>query len=76
MERFEYHITSHDAETFSKMGFLCSTDGACKLEDLPAGEATALLNILNEQGRQGWELIQILFGNDNITAFWKRRISS
>jgi hypothetical protein len=31
-------------------------------------------SLLNERDEQGWELIQLLFGNDGIVAFWKKEI--
>jgi len=30
--------------------------------------------ILNGRGSEGWELIQIFFGEDGVVAFWKRLI--
>jgi len=28
--------------------------------------------MLNERGKQGWELVQISFGKEGLMAFWKR----
>jgi hypothetical protein len=31
-----------------------------------------LTDILNNRGREGWELVQISFGRDGLMAYWKR----
>lgn len=74
MEYFEYQITSHGAEEFTRMIYFCSADGDCGLEEVPADEPEALTRVLNERGRDGWELVQLMFGRDGVMAFWKRRL--
>ncbi|GBE31174.1 MAG TPA: hypothetical protein ENH07_08935 [Nitrospirae bacterium] len=74
MTRFEYEISAHPAETFEQVNFFCSVEGECSLKELPGDQVNMLMNLLNEQGRQGWELVQIFFGRDGVLAFWKRRI--
>jgi len=74
MERFEYEITRHSADLFSKVAYFCSEKGDCGMESIPSHEPQILVDILNERGMQGWELVQLLFGNDGVLACWKRRI--
>ncbi|MEW6614942.1 MAG: DUF4177 domain-containing protein [Thermodesulfobacteriota bacterium] len=74
MERFEYKITKHPAGTFRELVYFCSESGKCTLEQVPSDQTEILNNILNEQGRQGWELIQLSFGKDGIMAFWKQKL--
>ena len=45
MEYFEYQITSHGAEEFTRMIYFCSADGDCGLEEVPADEPEALTEV-------------------------------
>ena len=74
MPRFEYEITKHTAETFNELVYYCNETGQCSLEEIPADQATVLQGILNERGWEGWELLQIAFGNNGLVAFWKRPV--
>lgn len=74
MERFEYSITRHPAESFRETAYFCTAEGACRLEDVPVDQTAILENLLNERGKHGWELVQIAFGTSGLLAFWKRRI--
>jgi hypothetical protein len=76
MERFEYDITRHKSDEFRRVVYFCSDTGDCSLEDVPAEEQTGLVEILNERGLKGWELVQLLTGKDGVLACWKRRISA
>ncbi len=75
MERFEYEITRHNSDEFRRVVYFCSDTGDCSLEDVPADEAQVLVDILNERGQDGWEMVQLLTGKDGVLAFWKRRVS-
>jgi len=72
MNRFEYTITLHPAETFRKVAFFCTREGECTLDDLPMDEIETLKGILNDRGEQGWELVSIAFGRNGLFAVWKR----
>lgn len=74
MQRFEYEITSHDANTFNELVFYCSESGQCNLTDIPPDQTTILQNILNDRGWEGWDLVQISFGKNGLLAFWKRQV--
>jgi hypothetical protein len=74
MERYEYDVTTHAADTFSRLVYFCSAEGNCTLEEVPAEEPQILVDLLNERGLEGWELIQLLFGKEGVMACWKRRI--
>ncbi len=76
MERFEYEISTHGGNTFTKLTYFCSEKGECSLEEVPAEEPQILVNLMNERGKQGWELIQLVFGRDGVMTFWKRRLVS
>jgi len=72
--RFEYEITKHPAEEFSKLIYFCSAQGECALNELPLDQLKLLVKLLNQRGDEGWELIEIFFGKDGIVAFWKKAI--
>jgi len=74
MDRYEYEISTHAADTFSRLIYFCSEQGTCTLEGVPAEEPQILVDLLNERGVEGWELIQLLFGKDGLMACWKRRV--
>jgi hypothetical protein len=74
MERFEYEISTHEGNAFIKLAYFCSEDGECSVSEVPAEEPQVLVDLMNERGLQGWELIQLVFGKDSVMAFWKRRL--
>jgi hypothetical protein len=73
METFEYDITMHPSEMFKKLVYFCSEEGECSVNQVPDDQNAILAKILNEKGKQGWELVQLSFGKDGIVVFWKRR---
>lgn len=74
MDRFEYEITRYPSETFSRVVYFCTDTGDCGIDEIPSEEPQALVELLNERGDQGWELVQLLFGNKGVMACWKRKI--
>jgi hypothetical protein len=74
MEIFEYDLTRHGAENFSTMVYFCSDQGECGLGQVPLRESNALVELLNQRGKDGWELIQLIFGKEGVMACWKRRV--
>lgn len=74
MDHFEYRITMHATDTFTRISYFCSERGDCSIEEVPKEEPSFLVDILNEHGLEGWELVQLVFGKDGVMACWKRRI--
>ena len=74
MKQFEYEITQHPADSFRQVVYFCTETGECTLDQVPRGQTKVLTEILNDGGKQGWELVQVSFGKDGAMAFWKRRI--
>ena len=72
MKHFEYEITQHSAETFDKVVYFCSKSGQCSIDEVSKDQTRTLTDILNNRGREGWELVQISFGRDGLMAYWKR----
>ena len=75
MKRFEYKITTHSADTFDKIIYFCSKSGQCDIDEVSKDQTRILTTILNNQGREGWELVQISFGKDGLMVYWKRRVN-
>jgi hypothetical protein len=75
MNKFEYKITKHPSEEFKKVVYFCSDEGQCNIDQLPADQLSVMEEIMNERGLEGWELIQLSFGEGGIIAFWKRSIA-
>jgi hypothetical protein len=74
MKRFEYDITKHSADTFDKVVYFCSETGQCGLNEVSRDQTRILADILNQKGQEGWELVQVAFGQDGLMAFWKRKV--
>ena len=74
MKTFEYKITKHPAETFSALVYYCSESGECSLDQIPRSQEETLQGILNDEGRKGWELVQVSFGKNGIIGFWKKEV--
>lgn len=74
MKRFEYKVTKHPADTFEKIIYFCSELGRCGIDEVSNDQTRILTDLLNKQGNEGWELVQISFGKDGVMAYWKRRI--
>ncbi|MEN8231087.1 MAG: hypothetical protein ABFR35_00225 [Thermodesulfobacteriota bacterium] len=72
MKRFEYNITKHPAESFTELIYYCTETGECTLDQIPQNQTEVLQSLLNSEGENGWELVQVSFGPDGILAFWKK----
>lgn len=75
MNKFEYKITKHPSEEFKKMVYFCTDEGQCNIDQLPADQLSVMEEIMNERGLEGWELVQLSFGEGGVIAFWKRSIA-
>ena len=74
MITYEYEITKYPSDRFKQIVYFCTDQGECSFDQLPHDEMNILGEILNEKGAQGWELIQLVFGNEGILAFWKKAV--
>ena len=72
MNQFEYQITLHTAEAFQGVVYFCSSEGSCELKEVPSDQIGRLEEILNDQGRKGWELVQTVFGKQGMMIIWKK----
>ena len=72
MAAYEYEVTTYPADTFKRLVYFCKESGGCTLEEVPQTDVAKLKDVLNEHGKQGWELVQMTFCDDGVMAFWKR----
>lgn len=75
MDLFEYEITIHKADALGRVVYFCSNTGDCDIQEVPPTEPQALVDLMNERGLLGWELVQLVFGNQELLACWKRKLS-
>lgn len=79
---FEYTIKTYSMQQLSEKGivvdpeknivYACRPDGACEIRDVGAEQITHLSSLFNEMGKEGWELVQLLFRPSGMVSFWKR----
>lgn len=72
MNTFQYRITRHPAETFRDVVYFCNEEGGCSLERVSSEQTGKVEQLLNDMGKEGWELVQASFGKDGLLIFWKR----
>ena len=46
------------------------------MDQIPADQTETLQGILNEEGIEGWGLVQVSFGKGGVLAFWKRVLTA
>lgn len=74
MRKFQHKITKHPAQSFRELVYFCSPEGRCSYQDVPADHLEQLTRMLDREGSEGWELVQLAFGRDGVAAFWKREL--
>jgi hypothetical protein len=52
--------------------FACRPEGSCEVHDIGMEQMENLSGLFNEMGREGWELVQLVFHQSGIVSFWKR----
>ena len=52
--------------------FACAEDGACRADELGTLERGAITARMNQQGEQGWEIVQVRLNESGLVCFWKR----
>ena len=73
--RYEYDITQHSADALGEMIYFCSEAGECSVNKVPMDQVKIFEDILNDRGREGWELVQVSFSKMGAMAFWKRTLT-
>lgn len=84
MKSFEYNVKAFSMDDLEKKGivihpennivFACRPDGACAIHNVGEEQMTNLSELFNEMGKEGWELVQLVFHSSGIVSFWKRML--
>ena len=72
MRRFEYHVSAHQLSRENRVKIFCSEKGECSVQEVAASDSDSVVQVLNQKGEEGWELVDILFGKDGFICFWKK----
>ena len=74
MRQYEYDISKYSSESFRQLVYFCSEDGKCNIDEVYPDQMKRLVEVLNERGAEGWELVQLSFSGGGIVAFWRREL--
>jgi hypothetical protein len=80
MKKWEYRITRYHLKDFvreeesARTAFHCDPRGQCSLHDLSRDAGDRVLDALNEEGQDGWELVQWGTHQDELMCLWKRAL--
>jgi len=79
---YEYTIKTYSMQQLEEKGivvdpeknivYACRPDGACEIRDVGTEQINHLSTLFNEMGKEGWELVQLLFRPSGVVSFWKR----
>ncbi len=80
MANWEYKVTSHIIEELKQCEdlpdkrkvFSCNESGSCMVNDVCTMGTSALESVLNEKGKDGWELIVTNYHHGELLCIWKR----
>lgn len=82
--KYEYTIKAYSMQQLAEKGvvvdpeknivYACRPDGACEIRDVSIEQIAHLSTLFNEMGKDGWELVQLLFRPSGMVSFWKRNV--
>ena len=78
MKTWEYQITRYHLKDFIReeemdpAAFYCDQRGQCFLHDTSREGADMIRDVLNQEGRKGWELVQFGYHQKELMCVWKR----
>ncbi len=82
--KFEYTVKTYtisqlrdagiDIEEENNIVYACRPDGECEVHAVGMEQLDNLSSMLNEMGREGWELVELFFHHSGVVTFWKRVI--
>jgi len=78
MAQWKYKTSRHTlAEIPTGAGaervFACDDKGHCLVHDLQEKKTEELEDILNEEGKKGWELVQCQYHATELFCLWKKQ---
>ena len=77
MAEWNYKVSRHrlnggkDPEGFQPVQ--CDKQGSCLAHDLRDKEAEKVTEVLNAEGKAGWELVQCHYHSGDLICLWKRQ---
>ncbi|HET91605.1 MAG TPA: hypothetical protein ENN99_12835 [Chloroflexi bacterium] len=84
MNRWRYRITIYTpADVLGELPkpvdqvppqIFCDDEGTCYFDAAPNPLTGAVERLLNRDGAEGWELVQLAFRPDQIIGFWKQSV--
>jgi len=78
MKKWEYQITRYQLKEFVREeemdsgAFYCDQRGQCFLHDTSREAAGMIQEVLNQEGKKGWELVQFGYHRKEMICVWKR----
>jgi hypothetical protein len=75
MARWSYKTSTHnfaDMPSEPERVIECDDKAHCLVHDLPEKNLEVLEKVLNEEGDQGWELIQCHYHAGDLFCLWKK----
>jgi hypothetical protein len=81
MGAYEHTITIYDREgILSNVAsgapppsvVFCDTEGVCFFDETPNPYMKAVIDLLDEMGEDGWELVQVIPREQDLICFWRR----
>ncbi|MGQ9457728.1 MAG: hypothetical protein ACUVXH_06755 [Anaerolineae bacterium] len=84
MTRWTYQITTHSLEDLLRLAealggsaeeaspvIFCDSEGVCFFDEAPNPYVAAITELLNREGQNGWELVQIAFRARQLICIWR-----
>jgi len=81
MGAYEHTITIYDREGIlgdvdaaasPPSVVFCDTEGTCFFDEAPNPYVKAIIDLLDETGKEGWELVQVAPREQDLICFWRR----
>jgi hypothetical protein len=82
MDEWRYWITTHTtadvlgalAESVEDVppAMFCDDKGVCTIDTGPNPFTQAIERLLDEEGDEGWDLVQVTFRPEQMICFWKQ----
>ncbi len=81
MGPWEYRFTRYHLKDYAKeekqisgTAFYCDNQGQCFLHDTSQETVDLVRDALNEEGKNGWELVQFGYHRGDVMCIWKRAL--
>ena len=72
LAQVQERLARHGYQSREGEVIFCDTAGHCYFDSAPNPYQDTIREILDEKGRDGWELVQIAFREQEFICFWRR----